>query len=307
MRCPKCQYISFDSGDRCRNCGYEFSLTVEGGELDLPLKTGEEAIGPFSDFSLSDVEGLHTPAPQEPIPTPTAQPARTSSRAVPSADLPLFGDRRTDDDAPLVSLPATPRAPVAVRKSSPAVRPVVQRSPATAEPELELDFPDEPVARPAHRAIPAPAAPATEATPEGETAAPGARALAALVDGVLILGIDAGVLYFTLRIAGLQFSEIALLPIMPFVAFLAVLNGGYVAGLTAAGGQSIGKMAAGIRVVTADPDAWTDRVPLSQAVLRAVGYVVSALPAGLGFLPAFIGAERRALHDRLARTRVVKA
>ena len=29
MKCPKCQYISFDSGDRCRNCGYEFSLAAE--------------------------------------------------------------------------------------------------------------------------------------------------------------------------------------------------------------------------------------------------------------------------------------
>ena len=26
MRCPKCRYISFDDHDRCRNCGYDFSL-----------------------------------------------------------------------------------------------------------------------------------------------------------------------------------------------------------------------------------------------------------------------------------------
>jgi hypothetical protein len=41
--------------------------------------------------------------------------------------------------------------------------------------------------------------------------------------------------------------------------------------------------------------------------LRAAAYAVSAAPAGLGFLPAVIGRERRALHDRLADTRVVKA
>jgi uncharacterized RDD family membrane protein YckC len=34
---------------------------------------------------------------------------------------------------------------------------------------------------------------------------------------------------------------------------------------------------------------------------------VSALPAGLGFFPAFFGQDRRGLHDRLADTRVVKA
>src|SRR4051812_19496277 len=26
MKCPKCSYLGFDTGDRCRNCGYDFSL-----------------------------------------------------------------------------------------------------------------------------------------------------------------------------------------------------------------------------------------------------------------------------------------
>ena len=48
-------------------------------------------------------------------------------------------------------------------------------------------------------------------------------------------------------------------------------------------------MAAGIRVVPADPAAAaTERVTFGQAVLRAAGYLVSALPAGLGFLPALL-------------------
>jgi uncharacterized RDD family membrane protein YckC len=50
-----------------------------------------------------------------------------------------------------------------------------------------------------------------------------------------------------------------------------------------------------------------DRVPFGYSVVRAAGYLVSALPAGLGFVPAFVGRDRRALHDRLADTRVVKA
>jgi uncharacterized RDD family membrane protein YckC len=79
------------------------------------------------------------------------------------------------------------------------------------------------------------------------------------------------------------------------------------AAFTAAGGQSLGKMIAGIKVVTMDDSGSSDRVPLGQAVLRAAGYLVSALPAGLGFLPALVGPERRAVHDRLAHTRVVRA
>ena len=27
MRCPKCHYVSFDGQNRCRNCGYDFSLS----------------------------------------------------------------------------------------------------------------------------------------------------------------------------------------------------------------------------------------------------------------------------------------
>jgi uncharacterized RDD family membrane protein YckC len=67
-------------------------------------------------------------------------------------------------------------------------------------------------------------------------------------------------------------------------------------------------MAAGTRVVSADSAARVrERVTFEQAVLRAAASVVSALPLGLGFVPALFGGERRALHDRLADTRVVKA
>jgi uncharacterized RDD family membrane protein YckC len=67
-------------------------------------------------------------------------------------------------------------------------------------------------------------------------------------------------------------------------------------------------MAVGTRVVPADPAApASERVSFGQAVVRAAAYLVSLLPAGLGFVPALVGRERRALHDRLADTRVVRA
>jgi hypothetical protein len=42
-------------------------------------------------------------------------------------------------------------------------------------------------------------------------------------------------------------------------------------------------------------------------VLRAAAYLVSLMPAGLGFAAILFDAEGRALHDRLAETRVIKA
>src|SRR4029079_6281029 len=56
MKCPKCQYISFESSERCRNCGYEFSLAIDSAGFDLPIQTGKEALGPLSDFSLERLD-----------------------------------------------------------------------------------------------------------------------------------------------------------------------------------------------------------------------------------------------------------
>jgi uncharacterized RDD family membrane protein YckC len=87
-----------------------------------------------------------------------------------------------------------------------------------------------------------------------------------------------------------------------------MLAAGYFVSFTAAGGQTIGKMATGIRVIPAtDADPSLPRVSFGAAVVRAAAYLVSVLPAGLGLLPILFTSERRALHDRLADTRVVRA
>jgi len=57
----------------------------------------------------------------------------------------------------------------------------------------------------------------------------------------------------------------------------------------------------GIRVVTDDGDP----VDAACAIRRTLAGTVSAAALGLGFVPALIGSERRALHDHLAHTRVV--
>jgi uncharacterized RDD family membrane protein YckC len=131
------------------------------------------------------------------------------------------------------------------------------------------------------------------------------RLLAALVDTAILFAIGSIVLYLTLKICGLPLARVAVIPPVPFVAFLLLIAGGYFTLFTAAGGQTIGKMATGIRVVSTDRQV--ARVPLGHAVLRSAVYFVSALPAGLGFLPALVGPEKRTIHDRLADTRVVKA
>jgi uncharacterized RDD family membrane protein YckC len=87
------------------------------------------------------------------------------------------------------------------------------------------------------------------------------------------------------------------------VGFLLVQNGGYLAAFTA-GGQTLGKMAMGIRVVAADE---TESLDMGRAILRTFLWLVLAVPGGLGFLTALLSRDHRGLHDRVAGTRVVRA
>ncbi len=304
MKCPKCQYISFDSKERCRNCGYEFALAVEGSGFDLPIQTGHEAIGPLGDFDLESGGRIRrTPAGLQ-ADKGLAEFGPTPPRPITSSfDLPLFKERRVQEDAPLVAPPVSPRAPLSVRRSSPT--PVPPRPPnreVSADSVLDLQ-PAVPAARAVALPVTVPAEPDRNAT--GLAAGIGARLAASLVDAVILGTIGLAVLYLTLKICGLPFARIAAIPIVPFGAFILLIASGYLTVFTAAGGQTIGKMAAGIKVVSMGVDSL--RVPLAHSVLRAAAFLVSALPAGLGFLPALLGEDRRAIHDRLADTRVVKA
>ncbi len=68
------------------------------------------------------------------------------------------------------------------------------------------------------------------------------------------------------------------------------------------GGQTPGKMLMGLRVVT---DKHED-LPLLRALARSLSYFLSSLFLGVGFLLAALNREKRALHDFIARTYVVK-
>jgi uncharacterized RDD family membrane protein YckC len=317
MRCPKCSYISFGSADRCRNCGYEFVLASEDPAPldDLRIDGGAQAIGPLADFALTE----QPPMPASPFASANAGESAVSRRPSTGSrlDLPLFGD-----DAPLVTPPAVPRAPLSVRRGQPALaRPRGDRAIAA---EGQEDEQASVVERSGPRVIrledgkpmplPARAAPAeVRAAEPMRPASSIARVLAGLVDIVVLAAIDAGVLYSTLRLVDLPVEQVGAIPIVPMGLFLVLLNGGYLAIFTTAGGQTIGKMLARIRVV-ADPSPEAldangplQQVPLGASVLRATAYLASLLPAGLGFAAILFDSDGRALHDRLAETRVVKA
>ena len=128
------------------------------------------------------------------------------------------------------------------------------------------------------------------------------RLVAGVIDVGILIGINVAVVYFTLRLAGLPVASVGQLPAVPLLAFLWLFDFGYLAVLTAFGGQTIGKMATGLRVETGRGSP----VTLGGALKRTAAYGVSILPAGLGLLGVFLR-WKRPLHDLLADTLVVKA
>ena len=303
MKCPKCGYLGFEDMERCRNCGYDFSLTETASPPELKLRRDTRKLSPLDDLSL--VDAAMQPAPSSEgvdddgvVFRPT--PPRLSRG---SSDLPLF--RSEADDEPMIKRPSPPRAPLAVRRATPEV-PRLRGAVRAQSLDFALDL-DEPLAdtdpgvfSPAERAT-AEEWPAPRPEP-AEAAALGERLVAVLIDVAILFVIDAAVVYFTMKICGVTFDELNLIPKAPLLAFLLVQNGGYLAAFTA-GGQTLGKMATGIRVIATESAGTLD---LSRAITRTVVWLLLAAPAGLGFLTVF-SRDHRGLHDRLAGTRVVRA
>jgi uncharacterized RDD family membrane protein YckC len=259
--------------------------------------------------------------PQEGFQARTAPAPRPSSTA--TTELPLFvkglaaaemQEGRTSDE-PLVKVPAAPRAPLSVRRRTAepgAARPRHTASSTAKLGPLDRDLLEdlqriEKIERseavPETRAATSQGAPASDYVPGA-----GKRLAAAGVDAVLMAALSAGVVWITMRWSDLSVDRIMIASVLlPTLGFVLLMVLGYLLMFTAAGGQTIGKMVLGLRVVGEDADTGAGQaLTTSQAVYRSVLMIPSVLMLGAGFVPALFGDER-AVHDRLAHTRVVRA
>jgi uncharacterized RDD family membrane protein YckC len=288
MKCPKCGYLGFESGDRCRNCGYEFSLTVTKPDpLDVALDLGPDESETKPPFDLDRIIGATDALQGDDLPLFSPSHDEMHDRPGSTRRSEAFGTGGSRGDAPLISAAPRPRAPLGVRRATPEVP---RARPRAATPP-----------HPADRLFEAPPA-AVIGKASDALAAPSSRILAALLDVALLAALDAAILYLTLRLLGLATAQVFELALLPLIAFFLLLNGGYFIAFTAVGGQSIGKMALGIKVISQEESG----VPIGRATLRTLAYFVSALPLGAGFLSGVVSADRLAFHDRLAHTRVVR-
>jgi uncharacterized RDD family membrane protein YckC len=129
----------------------------------------------------------------------------------------------------------------------------------------------------------------------------GERVAAAAVDGLLLALAAAVVVYFAGRAA--RVPLLGLLPAWPWIlGFVGMLGLAYAVCFTGLTGQTPGKSLLGLRVV----DGAGDPPGHLRAAARVVLGLAGLAALLLGALPMLFDPARRALHDRLLRTRVVR-
>lgn len=342
MKCPKCDYLGFETGDRCRNCGYDFSLLAPAAASAVTRPLASETAGglkasgyqmegfhPAEDFDgvdgfdrLADlpIDMARDGAGGEGAPLAVAgagaSPWVGDNGATRRRDvLPLFVD--TADDQPLVRMPAAPRPPLAVRRTpdTPRVRSVVTaRRRAAADDDAQLVLADEPlsVAPPRRRTRSVTGAALTGAGLPGAGLSGSALTESSPCPAGARLGaamLDLGIL-FALDMFVLHFTlRMAALSwaewrVLPLVPFVAFLLIVKVAYYWAF--TAIGGQTIGkmaMRIrVVAENGIDIDP---AMALRRTVMAATSVITLGLAFLPALVRGDRRAVHDHLAHTRVI--
>jgi len=133
---------------------------------------------------------------------------------------------------------------------------------------------------------------------EGRPAGFWIRALAALLDFLVFLLVQFSFGLIGGRVWG---PDVASTPTFrPIVVlFTVVFAGAYSTLLLALGGQTIGKMLVGVRVVVGE-----EPPSIGAALLRFIGYFASLGTLTLGYVMAGLRQDKRALHDLIAGTRV---
>jgi uncharacterized RDD family membrane protein YckC len=323
MSCPACGSNLPGGQARCPACGANVAPMTEGALAPDPSRARPEPLRELPGFKKREKTWKDE----------VRERVRDRKRRRGDGDLPLFdgpdgdtaldgGDVAIDEIAPEPPPPPPARPKVVIPE-----RPERHRlSGKTADSGLgsvaievgvdESDLPLRPAELPLRTAVTMPppvvespvdeawslgAEPSSPARPVERPAYSGERARAAAVDLALLTVLWAIVVYFASRAAHVGLS--GLWPAWPYLggylAFLGLTYAGYFTGTT---GQTLGKIATGLRVVDAGGRPPGYLRAFGRAALGSLG----VLAAGAGLIPMLLDPARRALHDRVSRTRVVK-
>lgn len=126
------------------------------------------------------------------------------------------------------------------------------------------------------------------------------RLFAGIFDLLILAIFYLAIIFFTMKIMGTDYITLLKAAPLPLAGLLLLLTFAYFVYFTGFSGQTIGKMALKIRVISV-PDG---RVTFPRAFMRWVGYLISAAFLLLGFLWITFDSEARGWHDKIAGTRV---
>ena len=128
------------------------------------------------------------------------------------------------------------------------------------------------------------------------------RFAAKFVDG-LVLGIPSIILYFALFRNAVSGGAPPSLGFQAFVQIFSVLGGAlYTTLMVGKFGATVGKMACGLRIVTADGQA----VSYPRALGRHFAELLSGIICYIGYIMVGFDDQKRSLHDRICNTRVIR-
>jgi uncharacterized RDD family membrane protein YckC len=333
LNCPSCRRgLPAGVGERCPFCGALLSAPVEGALAPDPRHE------PDNVEPLREIPGLRRRERtwQDEVRDRVRQRRQQKS----GGDLPLFPDADHDDGSVAVADPtprAEPYADGAEGIGSPAAEtPALSElgdDPPALGPARVYDLGVPPSESPTHDdelplrhagerslvstldpldddlELPPAASALAEAPPvAGAVSLPERpaqaldRAQAAAIDVGLLVGAATVVVYFASRAAHVTVA--GLLPSWPYLAgYLAALGLLYATYFTGTTGQTPGKMAFSLRVV--------DRAGRPPGYLRALSRALvgsaGVLAAGAALATISFDPARRAVHDRLFKTRVVRS
>lgn len=133
----------------------------------------------------------------------------------------------------------------------------------------------------------------------------GRRLIANLIDAVFVFLITFFVT-FVVGFAGLLFKVLKADNNLPFYELIVVCglitSVIYYVGFWVSSGQTIGKFITGIKVSKADGA----KLSWGSAILRYIGYLISAVLLSIGFLWLAFDKKRQGWHDKMAGTLVVR-
>jgi uncharacterized RDD family membrane protein YckC len=319
LNCPSCgRGLPAGHHDLCPFCGARLSVPVEGAlapELRSLTPPARDKVEP-----MREIPGAKKRERTWKDEVRERMRDRREKRS--DGDLPLF--RESEDDVPPAAsdeIPPDEPEPSLTAPVDPDERRMTLGDPDEVEAgedsmvedsmvDLPLRTPAEPAPRsrsdrPGPSALDleddTPAEWSASARPVERPALGLERLQAACLDLAFLGGLWAVVLYFAGRAAGV--GAWGLLASWPYLAaYLGGLGLLYAAFFTGSTGQTPGKMVTGLRVVDGNglPPGFVRA--LARAALGSLGLLV----LGAGLLTLLFDPARRALHDRLFQTRVVK-